>query len=169
MQTQTSARPRREIDDMGSPIEELESYARSLALLGDWGGRAIEVNSKIIKVDDRSINALNRLARCHLLAKRREAAREAYERVLSIDPQNKIALNAIDRLGGSMTRTIERHKAFLEKVGLQYKGTCQATPRNRRITHCWHCKHALDNAIDVECMACGWILCGCGACGCSRV
>jgi hypothetical protein len=27
----------------------------------------------------------------------------------------------------------------------------------------------LDNAVDVECVACDWIICVCGACGCGFV
>ena len=98
-------------------------------------------------------------------------------RGLSIDPQNKIARNGMERLVNSKTRvplvyyrtgTIERHNVILAKKGLQYRGTRKAESRSRRTTHCWRCRHPLDNDIDVECVVCGWILCGCGACGCSR-
>lgn len=61
----------------------------------------------------------------------------------------------------------ERHKLRLEKLGKGYLGVRAAThERLRRVTHCYACKHDLDNAIDVECVACSWILCSCGACGC---
>ena len=62
----------------------------------------------------------------------------------------------------------ERHKARLEKLGRKYQGVRLATHGSlrRRITHCYNCKHGLDNSIDIECIACGWILCKCGACGC---
>jgi hypothetical protein len=43
--------------------------------------------------------------------------------------------------------------------------------RIHRITRCYNCTRHLDNAVDVECPACGWIVCPCcGACGsaCSR-
>lgn len=33
-------------------------------------------------------------------------------------------------------------------------------------THCYACKDELDSSIDLQCTACRWILCDCGACGC---
>lgn len=61
---------------------------------------------------------------------------------------------------------ISAHAGFLKARGLDNKGTRQIT-REHRVTHCYACKEHLDNAIDVECAACGWIICGtCGACGC---
>jgi hypothetical protein len=64
----------------------------------------------------------------------------------------------------------ERHKAHLFYLGISWKGTRKVNldmhPGKHRITHCWFCKKELDNAIDIECSACGWILCQCGACGC---
>ncbi len=61
----------------------------------------------------------------------------------------------------------ERHRLRLEKLGKPYLGVQPATrARQHRVTHCYACKRSLDNTIDVECVACGWILCSCGACGC---
>ena len=65
-------------------------------------------------------------------------------------------------------RLPERHKEYLERLGKEYRGVRPATrdPRIRRVTHCYDCKQPLDNSIDIECVACNWILCKCGACGC---
>ncbi len=60
----------------------------------------------------------------------------------------------------------EKHKEILARLGLPYKGLRPATPRHRRVTHCYACWQHLDNSVDVECVTCGWILCTCGACGC---
>jgi len=60
----------------------------------------------------------------------------------------------------------ERHKKNLEKLGKIYKGVRIGQTRYHRITRCYSCKNPLDNSVDVECVACGWILCLCGACGC---
>ena len=62
----------------------------------------------------------------------------------------------------------ERHRIFLEELGIAYKGVRAGSSRVRfrRVTHCYICRKHLDNAVDVECVACGWILCTCGACGC---
>lgn len=61
----------------------------------------------------------------------------------------------------------ERHRQFLDSRGIKYQGVRTSTKiRVKRVTHCYSCKHGLDNAIDTECVACSWILCDCGACGC---
>jgi hypothetical protein len=61
----------------------------------------------------------------------------------------------------------ERHRAFLKARNVLYQGVRETNkPRLQRVTHCWSCKGHLDNSINVECVACGWILCDCGACGC---
>ena len=60
-----------------------------------------------------------------------------------------------------------RHKKFLEDLGIPYRGVRPSSGiKERRVTHCYDCKGHLDNRIDTECVACGWILCDCGACGC---
>jgi hypothetical protein len=60
---------------------------------------------------------------------------------------------------------IAAHEGFLRGRGLPNRGT-RLGLGHRRITHCYNCKSHLDNAVDVECSACGWIVCHCGACGC---
>jgi hypothetical protein len=62
----------------------------------------------------------------------------------------------------------EKHKLRLERLGREYQGVRSAArdTRHRRIVHCYACQQELDNSIDIECVACGWILCSCGACGC---
>jgi hypothetical protein len=62
---------------------------------------------------------------------------------------------------------VNRHREAIEAGGGTYLGVrASSVPRNRRITHCYSCKEHLDNSIDIECAACGWILCLCSACGC---
>lgn len=61
----------------------------------------------------------------------------------------------------------ERHKRFMEMTGRVYQGVGPSYQKERRVTHCWFCKSELDNSIDIECRSCGWIICGCGACGCN--
>jgi hypothetical protein len=61
------------------------------------------------------------------------------------------------------------HANFLRKRGLPVLGVRQkAKGKLHRVSHCWSCKNPLDNAVDIECVACGWIVCRCGACGCGR-
>lgn len=59
------------------------------------------------------------------------------------------------------------HKNFLRKQGLPEQPLRARREGNRfRATHCYSCHNSLDNAVNVECSKCGWIICACGACGC---
>lgn len=78
--------------------------------------------------------------------------------------KSKIAAEAEIR----QRQLIARHKAFLEKEGMPYEGTYAGRAKPHRIAHCWACKQHLDNNIHIECAACAWIICSCGACGCGR-
>lgn len=60
----------------------------------------------------------------------------------------------------------EKHKIFLNSCKSSYKGTQVSSKSHHRITHCYNCKHELNNKFDLECVACRWIICNCGACGC---
>ena len=59
------------------------------------------------------------------------------------------------------------HREFIRKIGKAYKGTSKISEaKKHRTTHCYNCHRKLDNSIDLECIACKWIICTCGACGC---
>lgn len=64
----------------------------------------------------------------------------------------------------------EYHSYFLEKIGKPNLGYIDnAVPKMKRVTHCYSCKQTLDNSVNIECKACSWIICPCGACGCGWV
>ena len=82
---------------------------------------------------------------------------------LEIVRRNRLAASRED----ARETLVERHREALELVGVTYLGVRpRSAPRKRRITHCYSCQEDLDNTIDIECAACGWILCLCSACGC---
>ena len=59
------------------------------------------------------------------------------------------------------------HSNFLTRIGKPFLGYVDGSkPHYRRVTHCYSCKRTLDNSLDIECKACAWIICPCGACGC---
>lgn len=59
------------------------------------------------------------------------------------------------------------HKNFLSKLGLPEQRLRPRTiNKANRIANCYVCRAPLNNAVEVECAECGWILCNCGACGC---
>lgn len=60
----------------------------------------------------------------------------------------------------------ERHRQFIEGRRVEYKGLRPIT-RTHRVSHCYNCNATVDNAVDLECITCGWIVCTeCAACGC---
>lgn len=62
---------------------------------------------------------------------------------------------------------VEKHKEYINKIQKTYLGFSKSTNKILRVTVCFSCKEPLDNRIDIECNACGWIICNrCGACGC---
>lgn len=100
---------------------------------------------------------------------RREEERRLQEqaRLARLREQEEIERQIAERSRILRETLPARHRARIEELGLEYRGIRSATKaRNRRVTHCWSCKDGLDNAVDVECALCGWILCTCGACGC---
>lgn len=72
----------------------MESYlaqeAISAALSCDWE-KAILINSKILKIDSKNIDALNRIARAYAEKGEIEKAKKFTTKVLKIDPANTIA------------------------------------------------------------------------------
>jgi hypothetical protein len=60
----------------------------------------------------------------------------------------------------------ERHRAILRACGKCSMGIRNNATHRPRVAHCWFCKAYLNNAVNYECVACNWILCACGACGC---
>lgn len=60
------------------------------------------------------------------------------------------------------------HKQFLKKQRVAYKGTQPGLGKQQE-ANCLVCQEPLDRAAaDIECVVCGWLICPCGACGCTR-
>jgi len=78
-----------------SELSQLVKRAEVLALGGEWGGEAIEVNTRILEVDERVPAAYTRLARCFKEQGNWLGARSMYQQVLEFDPNNQIARNQL--------------------------------------------------------------------------
>ncbi len=65
----------------------------------------------------------------------------------------------------------KRHAEYCTKKGIARQGARRAVTRRadmfERTPHCYQCKGELNSRINMECDACGWLICWCGACGCS--
>ena len=77
-------------------------------------------------------------------------------------------LNAgiLDRERIEREKVVEKHRQYLEGIGRKYRGVDSNPSRPPRTTHCYACKTDLDGKVHVACLACGWLICQCGACGC---
>ena len=75
---------------------------------------------------------------------------------------------AVERFRSLRQRELEeKNRRFLTLKGKSFSGFRPRSKQlSQRVTHCYNCRKHLDSTVDVECVACSWILCNCGACGC---
>jgi hypothetical protein len=64
----------------------------------------------------------------------------------------------------------KRHREYLIGLSKPDEGLRAASLINpRRVNVCYQCGEPVDNGVDLECVACGWIVChSCAACGCGH-
>ncbi len=96
----------------------LKSQAIQTALVGDWTN-AISLNQLILKEYPDDINTLNRLGFALLSVGNIKEAKTVYEKVLSLDMKNPIAIRNIKRLNGanSVKTNITINNLFIEETG----------------------------------------------------
>ena len=75
---------------------------------------------------------------------------------------------AEERTRAAEERIRAAHRQRLEALGIDLTSIDlhSVEPRQHRITHCYACKSHLDSEVFLQCSACQWIICNCGACGC---
>lgn len=97
-----------------------QDLAVKSALSGDWES-AVELNLEILADNPTSIAALNRLGRAYTELGQKEAAQDAYTRVLKIDKYDAIAtknLKLLPHQRGSTTSATLASEEFIELPGL---------------------------------------------------
>ena len=96
----------------------LKSQAIQTALVGDWNN-AISLNELILKEYPDDINTLNRLGFALLSIGNVKEAKTVYEKVLSLDMKNPIAIRNLKRLSGtnSVKINITLNNLFIEETG----------------------------------------------------
>lgn len=82
----------------GDLLRGLILQAEQLVRENNWSSKAIELNTRILELDDRVSGAYTRLAKCFREQGKYEAAREMYRQVLTFDPTNRIAGNSLIEL-----------------------------------------------------------------------
>lgn len=95
-----------------------KSKAIQTALVGDWKN-AINLNQQILDVEPDDIDTLNRLAFAYLSLNQPKKAKSLYEKVLSLDMKNPIALRNLKRLSNSKTNktNVPLNNLFIEEPG----------------------------------------------------
>ncbi len=76
--------------------DDLTQEAITSALVGDWE-KAISINLKLLKLNPGDISTLNRTARAHVENGDLAKAKQYAKKVLTIDPDNRIAKNSLRR------------------------------------------------------------------------
>lgn len=96
----------------------LRTQAIQTALVGDWQ-RAIDLNQLILQEDPEDIDTLNRLAYAFLSSGNPKDAKNLYEKVLSLDMKNPIAIRNLKRLNDVNTKKINItiNNLFIEEPG----------------------------------------------------
>lgn len=99
----------------------IKNQAIQTALQGDWQS-AISLNKGLIKENPDDIDALNRLALAYTITGKIKAAKSAYQKVVSLDPLNSIALRNLKKLKDKNlkaypTTTYLINNKFLEEPG----------------------------------------------------
>jgi tetratricopeptide (TPR) repeat protein len=96
----------------------IKSQAIQTALVGDWNN-AIILNQQILEEEPNDIDTLNRLAFAFLSSGNIKDAKNLYEKVLSLDMKNPIAIRNLRRLNDVNTKKTNTHitNLFIEEPG----------------------------------------------------
>lgn len=99
-------------------MPNLKSQAIQTALVGDWQN-AIVLNQEILLEDPNDIDTLNRLAFAYLSTGNPKDAKDVYEKVLSLDMKNPIAIRNLKRLNdfNSKKAPVLINNLFIEEPG----------------------------------------------------
>lgn len=123
------------------------SLAVQASLLGNWE-EAIVLNSEILNEDPDNIPAMNRLGRAYTELGQKESAKEIYQKVLSYDKYNQVALRCLKMLPvkkSLFTSTLSQEN-FIEEPGLT-KTTELVKVASRDILVSLSCKELLSLTV----------------------
>lgn len=99
-------------------MTQLKFQAIQTALVGDWQ-TAIECNQQLLVENPDDIDTLNRLAFAHLSLGQTKDAKSIYEKVLSLDIKNPIAIKNLKRLHDNkpLKPNMPLNNLFIEEPG----------------------------------------------------
>lgn len=96
------------------------NQAIKATLAGDWN-EAISLNKSLLDEDPNDVAALNRIGLAYMILGKSKNARDSYQKVLSIDPLNSIAIKNLKKLKSDSkdgeVLSIQVNNIFLEETG----------------------------------------------------
>src|SRR5664279_4407503 len=106
------------VESLAIYMSQLKSQAIQTALVGDWE-KAITLNKLILEEDPDEIDTLNRLAFAFLSQGNNKNAKTLYQKVLSLDMKNPIALRNLKRLTEESSKKVsfQLGNFFIEEPG----------------------------------------------------
>ncbi|MBA4114950.1 MAG: tetratricopeptide repeat protein [Rubrobacter sp.] len=112
------------VDVESGLLKKLKSEALDLRAREDWGEKAVEANTRILKVDSCNKAALNRRARCYRELGDFSAAERDYRRALELDSENTNIQNALKTIeeearkqrGRRVCREDTHHQKFRQSL-----------------------------------------------------
>jgi hypothetical protein len=105
-----------------------EERARALAVAGDFGAEALELNRRLVAENAADTGSRTRLARCYLQAGRLDEAEAEYREVLRLDARNRIAAGGLEMVEQ------RRHPASVPAPRAARRGRAAAGVRRDRPT-----------------------------------
>lgn len=105
----------------------------------------------------------------------RAKAEALYHERTSLKAERDLELEKAQDASGARRRehTLENHRRFLAGNHVEYKGVQDSAEkvtggsRKRARSACSRCTTPLDDFLGLRCVACGGVLCSCGACACA--
>jgi hypothetical protein len=136
--------------------ESLKDYASHIVLI-----RQRQEEDRRVEEEDRKKAELERQKeieelRRQTLAELAKRNKERKEKAESIKLNNRIYMNQV--LNGDIK---PKSSSIIDMLLSPFE------VKKHRQTHCFDCKKNLDSDMDIKCTNCGWLLCRCGACGCT--
>lgn len=103
-------------------MKTTSNQAIQTALTGDWQ-KAVQLNKSILEENPNDVEALNRIALAYTVLGKSKSAKDAYQKVLEIDPLNSIALKNFKKIKNDSARDsnngiiVQVNNIFLEETG----------------------------------------------------
>ncbi len=98
-------------------MRDLIQKAIDAALNCDWE-RALDYNLAVLQEDENNLQAMNRLAKAYMELGQKNQAKEIYQKVLSLDPYNQVALKNLRLLPKKNATAVEvAQEDFIEAPG----------------------------------------------------